>query len=146
MTNPTPPRPDAGQRILAAGIDTHYHDQGSWFPLLMLHGSGPGVSAWANWRLVLPGLANGAQAEGQKLGLLQRTIYDTAVTLLDFESLLKEDDLIAAVVASQPKPPGEDNRRRNVKRELPKLVKRGMLLSAAGYVQLPQSESAANDE
>lgn len=96
--------------------------------------------------VVLPGLAKGAQAEGQKLGLLQRTIYDTAVTLLDFESLLKEDDLIAAVVASQPKPPGEDNRRRNVKRELPKLVKRGMLLSAAGYVQLPQSESAANDE
>ena len=57
MTDPTPPRPDAGQRILAAGIDTHYHDQGSGFPLLMLHGSGPGVSAWANWRLVLPGLA-----------------------------------------------------------------------------------------
>ena len=46
-----------GQRILAAGIDTHYHDQGSGFPLLMLHGSGPGVSAWANWRLVLPALA-----------------------------------------------------------------------------------------
>lgn len=52
-----PSRPDFGQRILAAGIDTHYHDQGSGFPLLMLHGSGPGVSAWANWRLVLPALA-----------------------------------------------------------------------------------------
>lgn len=57
MTEPTPTHPDAGQRILAAGIDTHYHDQGSGFPLLMLHGSGPGVSAWANWRLVLPALA-----------------------------------------------------------------------------------------
>ena len=52
-----PSRPDFGQRILAAGIDNHYHDQGSGFPLLMLHGSGPGVSAWANWRLVLPALA-----------------------------------------------------------------------------------------
>ena len=52
-----PSRPDFGQRILAAGIDTHYHDQGSGFPLLMLHGSGPGVSAWANWRLVLPTVA-----------------------------------------------------------------------------------------
>ncbi len=52
-----PSRPDFGQRILAAGIDTYYHDQGSGFPLLMLHGSGPGVSAWANWRLVLPALA-----------------------------------------------------------------------------------------
>lgn len=58
MIQPTAPsRPGFGQRILAAGIDTHYHDQGSGFPLLMLHGSGPGVSAWANWRLVLPALA-----------------------------------------------------------------------------------------
>jgi 2-hydroxymuconate-semialdehyde hydrolase len=29
---------------------------GSGFPLLMLHGSGPGVSAWGNFRLVLEGL------------------------------------------------------------------------------------------
>ena len=58
MAQPAAPsRPDFGQHILAAGIDTHYHDQGSGFPLLMLHGSGPGVSAWANWRLVLPALA-----------------------------------------------------------------------------------------
>ena len=60
MTDPTPPRPDAGQRILAAGIDTHYHDQGSGFPLLMLHGSGPGASGWANFnRNVEPLVAAG---------------------------------------------------------------------------------------
>lgn len=29
---------------------------GSGFPILMLHGSGPGVSAWGNFRLVLEGL------------------------------------------------------------------------------------------
>jgi 2-hydroxymuconate-semialdehyde hydrolase len=49
--------PEIAQRIRAAGIDTNYHDVGSGVPVLMLHGSGPGVSAWANWRLVMPELA-----------------------------------------------------------------------------------------
>jgi 2-hydroxymuconate-semialdehyde hydrolase len=36
---------------------THYHDQGQGIPLTLLHGSGPGVSAAANWWLNLPALA-----------------------------------------------------------------------------------------
>jgi 4,5:9,10-diseco-3-hydroxy-5,9,17-trioxoandrosta-1(10),2-diene-4-oate hydrolase len=32
----------------------HYHDAGSGSPLLMLHGSGPGVSGWANFGGTLP--------------------------------------------------------------------------------------------
>ena len=47
----------AGRTIDAAGISTHYHEAGSGPPVLLLHGSGPGVSAWANWRLTMPGLA-----------------------------------------------------------------------------------------
>jgi 2-hydroxymuconate-semialdehyde hydrolase len=39
------------------GIDTHYHDAGEGHALLMLHGSGPGVSAWSNWRPVVPELS-----------------------------------------------------------------------------------------
>lgn len=39
------------------GTATNYHDRGSGEPVLLLHGSGPGVSAWANWRLTLPALA-----------------------------------------------------------------------------------------
>lgn len=39
------------------GVRTHYHDAGTGDPVLMLHGSGPGVSAWANWRLSLPAFA-----------------------------------------------------------------------------------------
>jgi len=31
------------------GGDMHYHDAGSGSPLLLLHGSGPGVSGWANF-------------------------------------------------------------------------------------------------
>lgn len=36
---------------------TNYHDVGEGFPVVMVHGSGPGVTAWANWRLVMPELA-----------------------------------------------------------------------------------------
>ena len=53
--------PEIGQRIVAAGIATNYHDVGAGHPLLMIHGSGPGVSAWANWRLVMPALAQQAR-------------------------------------------------------------------------------------
>lgn len=49
--------PEVARRISAAGIATNFHDVGSGFPVLLLHGSGPGVSAWANWRLAMPELA-----------------------------------------------------------------------------------------
>lgn len=53
--------PEIGRSIVAAGIGTNYHDQGDGFPVLLIHGSGPGVSAWANWRLVMPELAKQAR-------------------------------------------------------------------------------------
>jgi len=51
--------PEIGRIIDVKGVATNLHDIGSGFPLLMIHGSGPGVSAWANWRLNLPELAKG---------------------------------------------------------------------------------------
>ncbi len=50
--------PEIASSLVAAGIRTNYHDAGQGEPVLLLHGSGPGVSAWANWRLVLPPLSN----------------------------------------------------------------------------------------
>jgi 2-hydroxymuconate-semialdehyde hydrolase len=47
----------AGRELEIGGVRTHLHEAGDGPPLLLLHGSGPGVSAWANWRLVLPHLA-----------------------------------------------------------------------------------------
>lgn len=48
---------EIGREILAAGYRTNLHDQGQGFPLLLIHGSGPGVTAWANWRGIIPQLA-----------------------------------------------------------------------------------------
>ena len=49
--------PEIGKTIVANGINTNYHDVGSGTPVLLIHGSGPGVTAWANWRLTIPALA-----------------------------------------------------------------------------------------
>jgi 2-hydroxymuconate-semialdehyde hydrolase len=49
--------PEIGKNIVVNGIATNYHDVGQGAPLLMIHGSGPGVTAWANWRLALPELS-----------------------------------------------------------------------------------------
>ena len=49
--------PEVAKSVLAAGIRTNVHDIGQGPPVLLVHGSGPGVSAWANWRLVMPELA-----------------------------------------------------------------------------------------
>jgi 2-hydroxymuconate-semialdehyde hydrolase len=53
--------PEIAHSVLAAGIRTNVHDLGSGPPLLMIHGSGPGVTAWANWRLAMPLLARQAR-------------------------------------------------------------------------------------
>ncbi len=52
MTNP-----EIGQTIDIDGVATNYHDNGRGSPIMLIHGSGPGVTAWANWRLTLPVLA-----------------------------------------------------------------------------------------
>lgn len=52
-----PPNSEIGESIDVDGIRTNYHDIGSGPPVVLIHGSGPGVSAWANWRLTLPHLA-----------------------------------------------------------------------------------------
>lgn len=51
MTNP-----EIGKSIQCGAIQTNYHDVGQGEPILLLHGSGPGVSAWANWRLSIQAL------------------------------------------------------------------------------------------
>jgi 2-hydroxymuconate-semialdehyde hydrolase len=51
------PNSEVGLTVDVDGVATNYHDQGTGPPVLLIHGSGPGVSAWANWRTVLPALS-----------------------------------------------------------------------------------------
>lgn len=49
--------PEIGKTVSVNGVRTNYHEQGEGPPLLLIHGSGPGVTAWANWRANLPEFA-----------------------------------------------------------------------------------------
>jgi len=49
--------PEIGARIRTGVFDSNVLQAGQGAPVLLIHGSGPGVSAWANWRLVIPALA-----------------------------------------------------------------------------------------
>ena len=51
------PSPEIGKSLKTGAFQTNVHDVGQGRPVLFIHGSGPGVSAWANWRLVIPELS-----------------------------------------------------------------------------------------
>lgn len=50
-------RPEIGRTLDAAGLATNYLDSGEGPPVVLVHGSGPGVTGYANWRLNMPVLA-----------------------------------------------------------------------------------------
>ena len=56
-----PHNPEVARSIRTGSFHTNCHDLGASKPgqppVLFIHGSGPGVSAWANWRLALPVIA-----------------------------------------------------------------------------------------
>jgi 2-hydroxymuconate-semialdehyde hydrolase len=46
--------PEIGNTVIAAGWKTNYLVEGSGDPLILIHGSGPGVTGYANWRQSIP--------------------------------------------------------------------------------------------
>lgn len=57
MTTTVPSTVADGAFVSVGGIATHFHDAGAGDPVVLLHGSGPGVSAWANWQHTIGPLA-----------------------------------------------------------------------------------------
>ena len=76
--------PEIGETIIAAGIPTNVHDtvrDPGGGTVLLIHGSGPGVSAWANWRLTIPALSSDFRVVAPDVvgfGFTERTVasYD----------------------------------------------------------------------
>jgi 2-hydroxy-6-oxo-octa-2,4-dienoate hydrolase len=50
--------PGRGKSVRALDLETNYHEAGSGKTVVLLHGSGPGVSAWTNWKRVIPALSD----------------------------------------------------------------------------------------
>jgi pimeloyl-ACP methyl ester carboxylesterase len=50
-------QPEIGATVDAGGVKTNYLEAGSGPTVVLIHGSGPGVTSYANWRLVLPALS-----------------------------------------------------------------------------------------
>jgi 4,5:9,10-diseco-3-hydroxy-5,9,17-trioxoandrosta-1(10),2-diene-4-oate hydrolase len=48
---------ETSRNTKVGGLTVHYHEAGTGYPLLMLHGAGPGVSAWSNFSGNLAGYA-----------------------------------------------------------------------------------------
>ncbi|MFJ9381252.1 alpha/beta fold hydrolase [Streptomyces sp. NPDC101455] len=53
----TATNPEISRSVKTGVILTNYQDVGTGDPVLLLHGSGPGVSAYANWRLTMRDLS-----------------------------------------------------------------------------------------
>lgn len=99
--------PEIGQSVRTGDYLTNYHDMGAPAgtadcPLMLVHGSGPGVSAWANWRGCIPVLAAHRRVLAPDMagfGYTERLpgqSYDRAIwcrQLLDLITALKVDKI-----------------------------------------------------
>jgi len=46
--------PEIANQLQLGEVTVNFHDQGRGDPVILLHGSGAGVTAWANWRNAIP--------------------------------------------------------------------------------------------
>src|ERR1700729_1796373 len=78
-------------RYLEGDYRLHYHEAGDGPPLVLLHGSGPGVSGWSNFRGNFPVLAERFRTvlfDMPGFGLSQRPEFDRAYPRVAADALL----------------------------------------------------------
>jgi len=94
--------PSAINMITTGTFQTAYHDAGDGDPVLLVHGSGPGVSAWANWRgvipqlmatrrVVAPDMLGFGRTQGDGVDYSMATWTRQAIDLLDALGIAKTD-------------------------------------------------------
>ncbi|KUJ69535.1 2-hydroxy-6-oxo-2,4-heptadienoate hydrolase [Streptomyces albus subsp. albus] len=94
----------AGRTVPAAGHITHFHEAGSGRPVVLLHGSAPGVSAWANWAGVLADLGADHHVLAPDLAgfgaseFHQETTYGTKLWVRQLVEFLDALELSSAVL------------------------------------------------
>lgn len=49
--------PEIGKKVLVSGYGVNYQEEGQGETIILIHGSGPGVTGYANWRFLIPILA-----------------------------------------------------------------------------------------
>lgn len=101
METHTANNPEIGKSVMTGAFKTNYHDYGSGgVPVVFIHGSGPGVTAWANWQLVLPKIAASRRAIAPDMAGfgytdrpegIQFTMEVWCKQLIDFMDALKLD-------------------------------------------------------
>lgn len=82
---------DATGRVLEGRFRLHYHEAGSGPALVLLHGSGPGVSGWSNFKGNLPVFAGGFRAvvpDMPGFGLSDRPELDRAYPKVAADALV----------------------------------------------------------
>ena len=96
---------EIAKNIKTGSFMTNYHDEGEGEgnPVLLAHGSGPGVSAWANWKLIIPKLSKsrrviapdflgfGYTERQEGIALNMKTWIKQAVDFLDALGIEKTD-------------------------------------------------------
>ncbi|HBH13072.1 MAG: 2-hydroxymuconic semialdehyde hydrolase [Clostridiales bacterium 38_11] len=135
-------KPEIGKQIKTGDYMTNYHDEGEGFPVLLIHGSGPGVSAWANWRLILPELSKSRRVIAPDMVGFGYTDRPEGLNL-DFKTWVKQAvDLLDALKLEQVDIVGNSfggSLALSMAVEHPKRVRKMVLMGAMG-VEFPITE------
>jgi 4,5:9,10-diseco-3-hydroxy-5,9,17-trioxoandrosta-1(10),2-diene-4-oate hydrolase len=89
---------EATSRFVEGGCRLHYHEAGEGPPLVLLHGSGPGVSGWSNFRGNFPVFAERFRTvvwDMPGFGLSERPPLDRAYPRVAADHLLRLLDALS---------------------------------------------------